>query len=120
MDGLYLAILSLCVVFETLSWQYVNSMNYMTCVAVGARGGWVSVGAPSMHNMYGRSFARHVHVVLGHVHWSSHCGTMLSCGMRCWLPTCMSVQHRVYLFKCSVCANWCTALLWWAIHRPFM
>jgi hypothetical protein len=92
MNGLYLVVLSLCVVIGNLSWQYANSMNCMTCVAVRGKGGGgcVFVGAPCMHSMYGRSFARHVHVLLGHVHWSSHCGIVLSCGMRYWLPTFMS------------------------------
>ena len=36
------------------------------------------MGAPSTHSMSGLSLARHVHGVVGHVRWSSHCGIVLS------------------------------------------
>ena len=49
-------------------------------------GGWLSGGAPSTHSMSGLRLARHVHGVVWHEHWSSHVGTMLSCGLRLWLP----------------------------------
>jgi hypothetical protein len=48
-------------------------------------------GAPSTHSMSGLSLARHVYGAMGHVHWSSHCGAMLSCGLEFWLPAFMSV-----------------------------
>ena len=35
-----------------LSWQYVNSMDWMTCDGVGLSGGRLSLWAPSMHSMY--------------------------------------------------------------------
>ena len=44
----------------------------------------MSVGAPSTHSMCGLSLARHVHGVVGHVHWSSHCGIVLSYGLEFW------------------------------------
>ena len=86
-SGLYFAIVLMCAVFGNLSWQYMNSMNCMTFGEVGVRGRWLLVGAPSTHSMYGLSMATHVHGVMGHVHWSSHCGTVLSCGLEFWLPT---------------------------------
>jgi hypothetical protein len=83
-----LSCFSICILFGNLSRQYVISMNCMRFVEVGVREGWMSMGAPSMS---GLSLARHVHVIVGHVQWSSHCGTMLSCGLKCWLPAFMSV-----------------------------
>ena len=59
-------------------------MNCMTFGVVGIRGDWLFVGAPRTHSMSGLSLARHVH-------WSSHCGTVLSCGLEFWFPTFMSV-----------------------------
>ena len=53
--------------------------------------GWLSVGAPSAHNMSGLSLVRDVHGILGHVHWSSQSGTLLSCGLEFWLHAFMSV-----------------------------
>ena len=38
-------------------------------------GGRLSVGVPSTHG------------VVGHVHWSSHGGIVLSCGLEFWLST---------------------------------
>jgi hypothetical protein len=82
---------SICILFGNLSQQYVNLMNCMTFVEVGVREGWMSVGAPSTHSMSSLSLARHVHVIVGHVQWSSHCGIVLSCGLKCWLHAFMSV-----------------------------
>ena len=59
-------------------------MNCMVCDGVCLKGGWLSVGAPNTHNMSGLILARHVHGVVGHVHWSTHCGTVLSCGLEFW------------------------------------
>ena len=58
--------------FGNLSWQYVNLMNLMMFGTVGIMEGLLSVGAPSTHNMSGLSLAKHVHGVVGHVHWSNH------------------------------------------------
>ena len=66
-------------------------MNCMTFGEVGIRGGWLSVGVPNTHSMSGLSLARHVHDIVGHVHWSSHCGIVLSCGLEFWFPAFMSV-----------------------------
>ena len=49
------------------------------------------MGVPNMHNMSGLSMARHVHGIVGHVHWSSYCGTVMSWGLEFWLPTLISV-----------------------------
>jgi hypothetical protein len=67
-------------------------MNCMTFGGVGVKGGgWLSVGAPSTHSMHGLTLTRHVHGVLGHVHWSSHCGIVVSCGLEFWLLAFISV-----------------------------
>ena len=66
-------------------------MNCMTFGEVGIRGGWLSMRAPRTHSMSGQSLARHVHSEVGHVHWSIHCGIVLSCGLEFWLPTFTSV-----------------------------
>ena len=58
----------------------MNSIRCITFVEVGIRG-WLSMRAPSMHNMFGMSLAKHVHGVVGHVHWSIHGGIVLSCGL---------------------------------------
>jgi hypothetical protein len=44
-----------------MSWQYVNSMNYMTFGGVGVRGGRLSMGALSTHKIPNLSLAKHVH-----------------------------------------------------------
>ena len=44
-----------------------------------------------MHSMHDLSLTTHVHGVVGHVHWSSHCGIELSCGLECWLLALISV-----------------------------
>lgn len=50
----------------------------MTFGGVVVRVAWLFVGAPSTHSMPGLSLARHVHDRVGHVHWSNHCGIVLS------------------------------------------
>ena len=81
----------------------------MSCMIFGGSGvrgggwGWLSVGVPSMHNMLGLSLARHVHGIAGHVHWSTHCGTLMSWALEFWLHALTSVYYLVYLFDCSVC-----------------
>ena len=57
-----------------MSWQYVNSIICITFVEVGVREGRMFVWAPSTHSMSSLSLARHVHVVVGQVHCSNHCG----------------------------------------------
>ena len=61
-------------------------MNYMTLDGIGVRWGWLSKRALSTHSMYDLSLARHVHGAVWHVHWNAHGGTMLSRGLRFWLP----------------------------------
>ena len=75
------------------------------CVCVW-EGGWLYVGTPNMHTMFALGLARHVHGIVGHVHWSSHCGIMMSYGLEFWLHALMHVQYFVCLFDCSVCVNW--------------
>ena len=66
-------------------------MNCMVFDGVGSKGGCLSLGAPSMQGIIGLSLARHVHGVMGQVHWRSHCGIVSSCGLEFWLPAFMSV-----------------------------
>ena len=42
------------------------------------------MGAPSTHSMSSLNLAMHVHGVVGHVHWSSHCRIVFSCGSEFW------------------------------------
>ena len=41
-------------------------------------GGLAIYEAPSTHKILGMSLAKHGHRGMGHVHWSSQCGTMMS------------------------------------------
>ena len=52
-------------------------MDCMTFGGVGIRGGG---GWPSTHSISGMSLARHVHGIVGIVHWINHCGIVLSLG----------------------------------------
>ena len=81
-SGSYLACLCVMACSGNLSWQYVNSMNWIVCSGEGDIGGCICFGAPSMHRMSGLSLARHWHGFGWQVHWSSHSGTVCSCG---WL-----------------------------------
>ena len=42
------------------------------------------MGEPITHSMYALSLARHVHGVVGHMHWSNHCGMVWSCNLEFW------------------------------------
>ena len=53
-------------------------MNCMTFSGVGVRGDRLSMWASSTQKIANLSLAKHVHGGMGHVHWSSHCGTMMS------------------------------------------
>ena len=57
----------------------------MTFDGADVRGGWPFVGPTNMHSMPGLSPTRHVHDIVGHVHWSRHCGTILSSDLEFWL-----------------------------------
>lgn len=71
MSGLHLISISLWVVFENMSCQWVNFMS-MTSGGVGIRGGWLSMWAPNTYSIFGLSLVRHVHGIVGHVHQSIH------------------------------------------------
>lgn len=43
-------------------------MNCLVFEALGAKGGCLSMGVPSIYMMFGLSWAMHVHEVRGHVH----------------------------------------------------
>ena len=49
-------------------------------------GVWLSIGAPSIHNMLGLSQAMHVHVLGSHVHFIDHSKIVMPWGRLCWLP----------------------------------
>ena len=53
-------------------------MNCMVFGGAGVGGEGLSMGAPSTHKIFGLSLAKHVHGRMGHVHWSSHYGTVMS------------------------------------------
>jgi hypothetical protein len=52
-SGSYLACLCVMAYFGNLSWQYVNSMNWIVCLGEGDIGGCVCFGAPITHRMSG-------------------------------------------------------------------
>ena len=54
-----------------LSWQYVNSINWIVRVEEGDMGVCVWLGAPIMHKMSGLSLAWHLHGVCWHEHLMS-------------------------------------------------
>ena len=63
-----------------MSLQYVNSMNCIVIVGVGAYGGGELYGWPIMHIMSGLSLALQWHLWVSHVHGSNHVGTVFSWG----------------------------------------
>ena len=74
--------------------------------------------APTMHRVYGLSFAWHWHVLCVRVHLRSHFGTIESSGLLLKLPTSVSVKNQVDFLAYSVWVMRCTALLWHDILRP--
>ena len=66
-------------------------MKWMTCGWVGLSEGRLSLGAPTMHNMYGLTWAMHVYVAWGQLRRSSHSCIVLSCKCVMWLHALMSV-----------------------------
>jgi hypothetical protein len=94
-------------------------MNCIVCLDDGNTGSVMLFGAPIMHSMSGLSLAWHWHGVWGHVHASSHSGTVDSCGRLLRCPALVFVRNRVCLLACNVCVIICTALLCLAIRRPF-
>ena len=55
----------------------------MTFGGLVVRGGCLSVGTPRTHSMSSLSLARHG--IVGHVHWSNHCGTVVMHFCFCFL-----------------------------------
>jgi hypothetical protein len=114
MSGLYFAVfIYVCVIWESITAKCECNELYDNWW------GWLLVGAPSTHSMYGMSLAKHVHGVVGHIHWSSHGGIVLSCGPEFWLPTFIRVWSLVCLLDCSVCAIWWSVLICRATRNPF-
>jgi hypothetical protein len=52
---LYLSCFCVRACSGNLSWQYVNSMNWIVCLGDGDIGGCVCFGAPITHRMFGLS-----------------------------------------------------------------
>jgi hypothetical protein len=117
-SGSYLACLCVRACSGNLSWQYVNSMNWIVCLGEGDIGGCIWFGAPSMHRMSGLSLARHWHGFGWQVHWSSHSGIVCSCGWLLKWPAFVSVKNLVFLLACNVWVMRCSALLCRAILSP--
>ena len=74
-----------------MSLQYVNSMNCIVIVGVGASGGGESYGWPKMHIMSGLSLALQWHLWVSHVHGSNHVGTVFSWGSLLYVPAFISM-----------------------------
>ena len=79
-SGSYLVCLWVRASSGNLSWQYVNSINWIVWLVEGIMGVGVWLWAPIMHNMSGFSLAWHWHFVCEHVHVRSHSGIVLSGG----------------------------------------
>ena len=73
-SGSYLVCLCVRACSGNLSWQYVNSINWIVCLGEGSIGVCVWLGAPIMHIMSGLSVAWHWHFLCKHVHARSHLG----------------------------------------------
>lgn len=79
MSGLYLLDFFSMAMVKNLSWQHVNTMNWMICGGVGFGRGWLSLGAPIIHKMCGLRQAMHVQNMMKHVHLNNHSGIVMSC-----------------------------------------
>ena len=62
-SGSYLVCLSMRACSGNLSWQYVNSMNWIVFLGDGDMGVCVLFGTPIMHKMSSHSLAWHRHGV---------------------------------------------------------
>ena len=82
-------------------------------------GSRVWFGALIMHRMSGLSLAWHWHGFDGMYIWSSHSGTICSCGWLLMWHALVRVRNLVFLFACSVWEMRCIALLCLAIECPF-
>ena len=82
-------------------------------------GSRVWFGASIMHRISGFSLVGHWHGFWWHVHWSSHFGTVCSCGWLLMWPALVKVRNLVFLFAWSVWEMRCTAMLCLAIPSPF-
>lgn len=59
-SGSYMVCLCMRACLRNLSWQYVNSMNWIVCLGDGDMGVCVWIGAPiNMHKMSGHSLTWH-------------------------------------------------------------
>ena len=90
-SGSYFACFCVRACSGNLSWQYVNSMNYIVCVGQSSSGIGMWFGTPIIHRIFGLSLAWHWQLVCGHVHSMSHSGTVCSWFMLLRLPTYVSV-----------------------------
>lgn len=78
--GLYLSCFVLMAWFMNLSCVNVSSIICMARFGACMNVPYCYCVAPCMYIMYGHSLARHVHLVVWHVHGRSHEGMMWSCG----------------------------------------
>ena len=85
-----------------LSWQYVNSINWIVHVGEGDMGVCVWLGAPIMHKMYGLSLAWHVHGLCWHEHSISQSGIVCSVVVLLSVPALVSVKNWVFLLAWSI------------------
>ena len=75
-SGLYLVCFWVRAPSGNLSWQYVNSINWIVWLGEGRMGVGDWFWAPIMHSMSGFSWAGHWHFVCEHVHAKSQSGTV--------------------------------------------
>jgi hypothetical protein len=118
-SGLYLACFCVMACSENLSWQYVNSMNYIVWLGDGDIGKVIWFGAPIMHRMSCLSLVWQWHGLWGHAHCSSQSGIVCSCGRLLRWPALTMVRNLVFLLACRVWVIRCTTLLCLAILSPF-
>jgi hypothetical protein len=111
-SGSYLACLCVMACSGNLSWQYVNSMNWIVWLGEGDIGGCFCFGAPITHRMSGLSLAWHWHGFGWKMHWSSHPGIgiviMLLCvGDSCSRQVTKSIKDEGGDYNYEVLSNGC-------------
>ena len=118
-NGSYLVCLCARASFGNMSWQYVNSINWIVWLGDGSIGVCVWFGAPIMHIMSGLSLAWHWHFLSEHVLARSQSGTVSSGGWLLWLHALVNVKNMMFLLACSIWVIKWTTLLCFVILSPF-
>jgi len=80
----------------SMSWHYVNSMNWTVNLKEGVMGACIWFEAPIMHKISGLNLTWHWHVVCVHVQLRSHSGIICSGGVLFRWPTLVSLKKRVF------------------------